>query len=199
MASREQSETITEYWFRILLSTSFSVVDIVAIIVGFGDEYEKFDPLVSSKKIEFSDDNKMVYLPKTNAMSGQSVYGLIDAIPGRDYHWKLKLIEECMYVNIGVIECDKLDGSRGCWTHGTMYYQNGKIDATYKYGESLEKGDIIELCLDLKSKYELSYIVNGRDLGKIPNYDIKEDTTYKLAIGFYQNGKINLLSSKINY
>ena len=54
------------------------------------------------------------------------------------------------------------------------------------------------MCLDLKDKYELSYIINGKDYGKIP-VDIKTDTTYKFAFGFYQTGRVSLLSFEILY
>ena len=198
MATKEQSQMIIEYWMRILTQNSFSIDDIAQLMMEFGAEYDEFDPSTSNKDMKYKDNNLTVQLPSYTTGSGKSAYGLIDATPGRIYYWKLKLIEECRYVNIGIIKSDKLDPNQGFWRSGPRYYQRGDIDATHKYGPTLTKNDVVEMCLDLKDKGELSFIVNGKDLGKIP-YDIEATSTYKLAIGYYTQGKISLQSFKIIY
>ena len=65
-----------------------------------------------------------------------------------------------------------------------------------KYGPELKKDDIIQVCLDLKDNYELSYVVNDQRLGKA--FDVKKETAYKLAISLYV-GRMSLLSYKVTY
>ena len=95
---------IIEYWCRVVLKSSFSIEDIAKIMIEFGDEYEYFDPLISSKDIEFSDNNLTVQIKDGN---GRSVYGFINARPGRNYHWKLQLLQDCYAANICIIEANQ--------------------------------------------------------------------------------------------
>ena len=200
MALEEIREIIVEYWLRVLLSSPFSHNDIVKVMLEFSDEFEYFDPSISSHVIKYSHDKRTIGLKREPLVCGESAFGAINAKPGGEYYWELKLLKNCLFVNIGIVEADKLLPNQGYWSNGIKLYHSGEIKyyskGEIKYGDKVTKGDIIEICLDLKEKYSLSYSVNSKDLGQIP-YDVKKNKTYKLAIGFYQKGKISLLSCKI--
>ena len=111
------------------------------------------------------------------------------------------MVEACDFANIGIVKADNCGKpNQGWWDKGYYYYQTGTIydftHETKEYGEEIKENDVMEICLDLKDKNELSFIVNDKDLGKIP-FDIKTDISYRLAIGFYQKGKIDLVSCEI--
>ena len=191
---------IIEYWFRqfIVNAAVISLNDITEKMVQFGNEYEYFDPLISSKRIEFIDDNLTL---QKQAGGVCSAYGFINATPAKLYRWKLELLEDCYSANIGIIEVNSLAKNDGVWDNGIRFYQGGSVHSyrttDMKYSKSVQKGDIIEMCLDLKDKYTLSYIINNKNFGVTPSGP-KRKTQYKLAIGFYQKGKVRLVSWDIN-
>ena len=202
ISSNEHRQIIVEYWARILLSTSFSINDIAKIILEFGDQYEKFDPSISVEAVRFADDDLTTFFNEDDDIYySQSSFGLIDAIPGYQYHWKVKIASYDYRGNIGIIQADKCkvirDNVTEYWwnkPYGYSYYSDGSFwhySHEQEYGVSLREGDIIEICLDLKDKDELSYIVNGKAFGIADN--VKRGHTYKLAIGLY-SGRVTLIS-----
>ena len=60
MSNPRQRKLIIEYWQRILLSSSFSMIHITDIILAFGKEYEEFDASTSTKELEFANNNTSV-------------------------------------------------------------------------------------------------------------------------------------------
>ena len=55
MPSKEENCLIVEYWFRISLSQSFSIEDILKIIFKFADDFEQFHPSLVHDDIETDD------------------------------------------------------------------------------------------------------------------------------------------------
>ena len=115
-----------------------STDDITKIMIDFGDDYEAFNPKISSQDIKFSEDNLTI---SKSIWSGRSAYGTIDAISGGKYHWKLKLIDDCPVGNGAKTDCN---------------------------GISFNAGDIVEMYLDLKDENTFKYMLNGQDVGTIP-------------------------------
>ena len=218
MATAEQRQMIIQYWMRKSLSNSLSVDDITKIMVKFGDEYEEFDSLVSSKTIHIINDALTVrFLNNAEAEDDTlSAFGIMNATPGRKYLWKMK-IGENSNGNIGIIEADKCQSvkdkdsanahdangvaAKYWWgrSYGYSYYMsNGETfhDGDYNlYGPAINKHDIIQICLDLKEENALSYILNKEDLGKA--YNVKDNTIYKLAIGLLYEGEVDLISFEV--
>ena len=203
-SSQEVRQLIIEYWCRILLSfsTSFSIDDIAKIIVEFGNEYEQFDATVSGTgmkgtTIEFGEDNLTAKFLGYN----ESAFGLIEAVPGCIYHWKIKLIEVGGHsVNIGIVEADKMETQDAAYfwgyEYGYSYYKDGQTWHNNKgkyYGDPIGKDDIIHIWLDLKDKYDLSFDKNGKKYGKA--WDVNHDTTYKLAVRV--RGSVQIFSFEI--
>ena len=188
-SSQEVRQLIIEYWFRIILCTSFSVDDIAKIMIEFGNEYEQFDTIVSATGIEETttefgkDDLTAKFVGDT-----ESAFGLLEAIPGCIYHWQIKLLElSGQSVNIGIVEADKIQYQNAAYfwgyEYGYSYYQDGQTWHNNKrksYGDSFSKDDIIHIWLDLKDNYDLSFDKNGKKYGKA--WDVNQDTTYKLAV-----------------
>ena len=196
---RYRRRMVISYWIRILICPSFSVDDVAKVMVEYGDDYEVFNPEISSKDIGFSKDNLTIY---KDGGFGKSAFGTIDVISGGKYHWKLKLIEDSPFANIGLIKAGKcIKEGQGCWLNGFSYHQTGSINVftnTYKTvsrGNPFKKNDIVEMKLDLKDGNVMSYILNGKELAKISCDHIK-DNGYKLAVGFHEKGKVTLLSFK---
>ena len=187
---------IINHWIRILKSPSISTDDIAKLIIDFGNDYEAFDPKISSKDIKFSEDNLTISKRKG---FGRSAYGTIHAISGGKYHWKLKMIEECPLSYIGLIEADHCAPDQRHWIDGFSYYYGGGI---YEYGMKTDckdigagAGDIVEMYLDLRDENTLKYMLNGQDLGTIPcDTGSNKNVIYKLAFGFYNSGRVSLMS-----
>ena len=93
--SDDKRQMVIENWVRVLLSNSFSINDISKIILEFGSQYEKFDTSISVKAIKFTDDDLTVFFNEDDDKhDSQSAFGLMDAIPGKEYHWKVKIMSE---------------------------------------------------------------------------------------------------------
>ena len=204
--SNAVKQLIIECWFRKLIELELSIEDIAKIIIEFADEYEQFDPEKTSKDLKLENDNLDVYLPTIASLLTARSFGLLDATPGRKYHWKIKILDE-MSGNIGIIEADKYisfsKGTDGWWyyPYGYAYYSGKDLYNDYEnttyivYGEEYDVDDIIDVWLDLKDNYDLSFGKNEKKFGKA--FDLKKDTTYKLAIGLYSGG-VRLMSFEIN-
>ena len=203
--SPELRQIIIEYWSRIFLCLSIHIQDIAKIMVEYGDETEEFVPSISSKEMKFDNSNLTVYYHGNGDGEWVNAYGMIEAYPGCTYHWKLKLIEEDTEPNIGIIESTKHKESastdNGWWNESFGYslFQDGDIyhhEHWGPYAVAIGKNDIVDIFLDLKENYEISFAVNDKKYGKA--YDVNKETNYRLAIGLY-NGKISLISFEISY
>ena len=196
---------IIAYWNRKLSVSSFSIDDIINIIIKFGEPYEEFDSSLVAASLKSSKTTleKLDYRGPT-----ASGFGLFTATAGDKYHWKIKILEWSS-INIGIIEADfaKDNLNRGWWDelYGFSYHQDGNIYTSPKafganwngsrnYGDSFGALDIIHIHLDLRDNYEISWGKNNKkyDTG----FDLKKKTNYKLALGFYK-GKIELESFQI--
>lgn len=129
------------------------------------------------------------------------IFGIINAVPGGIYYWKIKIIDynNLSRLYIGVIQADKVSSKPPpfLWwgrPYGYALFQDGDFCHNgdfFPYSMEFETNHIIEMCLDLKDNYALSYIVQGVDYGKA--YSVKADTTYKLGISM-DHGKVELLT-----
>ena len=210
--SKSERLIITQYWFRLFVSTVFSMDNIAKIVIEFGNEYEEFDIRVSHQYLVFDDESNSISITEADIEDPDadievvSGFGKIDAISGHKYHWKLQLLEESK-IKVGIVEADKLKQYPGFFNEnhhwwlrswGYAYYYKSYIlhdTMKKKYGEQLERGDVIEMWLDLEKNYDLSYVVNDTEYGKA--FDVDKDKTYRLAIGFVE-GKVSLISFELN-
>ena len=83
----------------------------------------------------------------------------------------------------------------GCWwnsSYGYSYYcHDGLIyhnKLSKSYADSYTSNDTIDIWLDLKTKYELSFSKNGKLFGKAA--DVSPNATYRLAIAMERTGAI---------
>ena len=209
MTERKERELVVEYWYRTLLSVSLSCDDITKIIVEFGEAFERFEESLASKCIKIEDDGT-VLLSQATRYACNNAFGVFRAISGYTYHWKLQIMQSMTFnkfqANIGIIEADKceecLPASAPLWfCSGIGYaYYSGDGNAWHmhfygkEYGETYTDNDVIDIRLDLKDNYMVSWGKNEKDYGK--GFDVKQDTGYKLAIGIYY-GKVKLISLDI--
>lgn len=210
MSSRRERELIAAYWYRTLLCLELSFDDIIKIVIEFGEAFECFEKSLMSQNMNVNDDGTI--LTQTSSLfkyKTVNAFGVFTAVPGHRYHWKVQLIQveneqgKETRTNIGVIEADKykenLDKLWCCRGNGYSYYSDdGDIyHEQYvgdKYGDKYSSGDIIDIRLDLKDNYSISWGKNGNDYGK--GFNVMEEMEYKLAIGIYY-GKVKLLSLEI--
>ena len=213
MSAEETRRMIIDYWYRkVLSSSSFSIDDIAKIMIEFSEEYDKFDAKIVDFNVKHgtldleNDDQTISHYNVGNDWESYSMtgYGIVEAIAGRKYHWKLQIIDKTIDANIGIIDAKLQNGKTGkditeCiwWEEddGFSYYSiTGDLwheNEVNTYGVGLDKDDIIEIWLDLKENNELRYTVNDKDYGTAAK--VKSDITYKLAVGLW-TGKITLLS-----
>ena len=132
-----------------------------------------------------------------------TVVGSTNTTPGYIYHWMLKLDEKKLpSMNIGIIEAGKCDDYQGVdhWIYPYTYsiYPNGQVwdnDACEKCANGLKAGDMIDIWLDLRNNYNLSFGQNGQKYGN--SIDVAKGKQYKLAIGS-RGGILTLLSFQIS-
>ena len=216
MSSKEDRSLIINYWFRKTIAAKFTIKDIIKIIVEFAEEIEIFDASISSKYIKLEEDNCSVFFPSRHERAeygipqapnpvefSASVFGIVDATPGHKYHWKIKIIGDTN-PNIGIIEADKCLAERDefadhWWIesygysislYGWKYHNNSSAF----YAGIILSGEI-DVWLDMKDNYDLSYGHNGKEYGTAWNVD--KHKTYKLAIGLYY-GRVELVHFKVD-
>ena len=197
---------ILSHWFRVLIKSCLSFDDISKIIIEYAAEYEEFDEITSDKTCKIKKDGQLLRKKGDAGLGACNGFGKFEANPGRMYHWKLKAQKVGdKELNIGVIEADFVEnGYREDWwneSYGYSYFAwNGDIynkgQSKRNYGDKYGVGDIIDIWLDLKDEYELSFAKNGEKYGKAA--DMKKLTNYKLAIGMYRGIKaVEILSFEI--
>ena len=209
MSNRRQRELIIEYWYRALLSISYSLNDIVKIIIEFGKIMDRFDKELVHKSITMNHDGSelsKIKQFKKQTMANSNAFGTFTATPGRIYRWKLKMmkiVDKTSYldVDIGVIEADEATSLYKrwcCYADGYSYNKNGKIYhysyAGTSYGQQYTENDIIDVLLDLKAAYDISWQRNGNIFGK--GFDVKKEKDYKLAVGIHC-GNVKLIAFEI--
>ena len=108
--SQEHRQFIIEYWYRTVLVTSNSILDILNIMIAFGDQYECFDEEISSKEFEYTDEFMILHPAKDKDSSTygygevRSVYGKVDAEPGYKFHWILRCLDDLIWTNYGICQ-----------------------------------------------------------------------------------------------
>ena len=214
-SSSHQRRLIIEYWFRVILYNDISIANISKIALDFGAEYETFDRALSYKGILI--ENGTLAFKEGKGWGDWSVFGIIVATAGNMYHWKIKLSapleRENAYIslNIGIIEADKCEQYQklSWWTEvGISYFSScGSIflydEVTkeckyHEYGKGFEEEDeiIMDIWLDIKDKYELSFAKNDENYGKAT--DVKKSMEYRLAVSICDPAtKAELLSFDI--
>ena len=207
MSNRERV-LITEYWYRTLLGTAFSINDITKIIAEFAEESDVFDTEISHKNIKLSEQDSIAHKevdPDDVLKIPLSGFGTMTAIKGRKYHWKLHIMksEEKASLNIGILnakECKTSNNQFWWWNNnGYSYYDDGQLyhkGRVRSYGEPFDIGDTIHVHLDLKENNGLSFSKNDKKFEKA--WDIPNNIDYKLAIGLY-SGKIRITSFEVIY
>ena len=170
------------------------VADVLEIIIQFGDGFEGFDSSLSHSLIKIEDNingnGKTLYKSEIS-WSDCNAFGLATARPGAIYHWKLKVCNAMdSYLNIGIMEAnlisDYMDKAWISHRNGYSYYAvDGKIyndNKWWGYGKKYAKhGTIIDIWLDLKDKYQLSFAANDEKFGAASS--VQPNTNFKLAIG----------------
>ena len=201
--SNSERKLIVEYWYRTLISVSLSFDDIAKIIIAYGKALERFDKSLVDKKIILNHDELM--LSKLHGRQDfKNGFGTFIAGPGQKYHWRIKLMNQdtnSIKVNIGIIEKDYVNLNWELWCcsgFGYSYYTDGKIyHDSYngdRYGEPFGVNDVIDVWVDLKKYYAISWSKNGQHFGK--GFDVKRRTDYRLAIGIYY-GQIQLIDFEV--
>ena len=202
--TKQNREMIVENWYRESLLKNDSIKDITQIIIKFSNEYDIFDRTISCNFAKINASDNITEFPDNYELENDdtaSAYGELTARPGRKYQWRLKLLSDGD-ANIGIIRAHDTNRrySQYWWErrYGYSYFTDGTISTKdyvkSNYGPYLKTDDIIEICLDLKEKYSLSYIVNGLDYGQA--FTVEHPINYKLAVSLYNNqqGKIQLIS-----
>ena len=210
VASMER-QLIVANWFRKLIEFDLSIQDISKIIIELGDPYEQFDPEETNKYLKLDNDNLDVNLTSEHdefVLVVVSSFGLTETSPGHKYHWKIQALDGMKGGNVGIIKANacssyKYETNANWWgdTAGYAYYSvTGALYHNYQrtssrpYADGFGTNDIIDVWLDLKDNYTLSFGKNGKSYGKA--FDVNRDMTYKLAVGLYSGG-LRLISFEI--
>jgi len=117
---------------------------------------------------------------------------------GRQYHWKVKVLEGSNDVNVGVIwsETAKKNKKQMWWLDemGYAYWgDDGQVyhGAKYKeYGATYGEGDVIDVWLNLK-KWNVAFAKNGEKYGKA--FKVEKKKSYRLGVGFNGPHAVRLL------
>ena len=129
---------------------------------------------------------------------------LFTATPNNKYHWRVKIVNDKTSTNIGIIEALQYSENKrsGWWwcTFGFSLFHNGKLYSSggvREYGASVyRKGDVVDIWLDLKDNFDLSFGKNGEEYGKA--FDVKQDTDYKLAVSLMHGVELELVLFEIH-
>ena len=157
--------------------------------------YDEFHESLNTELISIENNGITSICKGKSSGRVQSAFGKLIVCPGMKYYWKIKLIEiEDGCLCIGVVESDKPFMATSLWWNkswGYAYYCSaGHLfnDDWRKYGEELSNnGDIIEIWLDLKDDYTMSYAGNCKSYGIA--FDMNKSTKYRLAIGMWKSAK----------
>ena len=196
MATESDRPLIIAYWFRILISESIGIDNISSIISNFAEEYEHFESSLVHEEIMIEDEGETLLNKPEISHSRRSAFGSIIAKPGNKYHWKVHVVSGCSSINIGVIEADEAHKNvdKYWWNqgYGYSYFQvgllfNGYLDENDdpSYGGYISDDDIIDVWLDLKDHYQLSFAKNDENYGKA--FDMKQNMDYRFSVGFATN------------
>ena len=195
---------IVEYWFRVSVKSEISIQDVAKVVAEFARMYERFDASLSHKEMKIENEGQLIYPASKSTLA--SAFGTMMVTPGNKYHWKLKVIgDDIKGINIGIIESQECSKSKSdywwCKEYGFSYHsKNGWLyhrvitdgslrGSSKQYGDRYGDNDVIDIWLDLKDKYELSFSKNNKDMGKAS--DVKKETDYKLAVGIRISNKDN--------
>ena len=184
------------------------------MIIQFAKENEKFDGTLSHFLFLLQDNWSSLCL-SDRQNSGISAFGKVIAVPGRKYHWKLKIMTNTDKLSIGVVENKLILGEQSDGSHNENYWlhKNGYLYRSdgNKYGKSNgakysnaygRKGDIIDVYLDLRDGVHLSFGKNGIKYGKAYGkksgtsrlFMMEDGVSYRLAISAQNPCGIQLLS-----
>ena len=99
--SATEKGLVFEYWFRIVIGGDITIADIAQIVVAFADEYEKFIPSLTCGSIAIANNGAVL---ETFSDAHSMAFGQATATPGRQYHWKIKVINSGRkFLNLGII------------------------------------------------------------------------------------------------
>ena len=181
--------------------------DIVNLINTFGKTLETFDPDLIYSALQVDDGYETITNPEGSYQ--KSAFGKMIAVKGRIYHWTVKIDEDVYgrdpYINIGIFDANKAKNNLdGCWwkkEYGYSYFKSGTIwsyssEINTKYGTRHKAGDIIEMWLDLKDKYTLSYAKNDKHFGVA--FKIPSNTSYRFGLNVAR-GKVTIIAFEITF
>ena len=205
MTSKPVREFVISYWYRTTTASfeSFSIEDIIKIIIEYGQPIEKFVASTVHQQLIIENEGRILRDHK-NSGSQLSGFGSFTAKPESKCHWRVKIVNDRTSTNIGIIEASKYaeNKSTGWWwcKFGFSLFHNGKIYSSGVVREyqadTYHKGDIIDVWLDLKDNFDLSFGKNGKEYGKA--FDVKHDTDYKLAVSLMRGVVLELVSFETN-
>ena len=193
MATEAEIPLIIAYWFRIMISRLIVIDNISSIISKFAEQHEHFKSSLVHKEIMIENEGKTLLNTAETRLGRKSAFGSIIAKPGYKYHWQVHVVSGVSDINIGVIEADKAQKSvdKYWWNEGygfsyfflgQLYNGNWDEDDDRSYGRILGDGDIIDVWLDLKDHYQLSFGKNEEDYGKA--FDMKQKMDYRFSVCF---------------
>ena len=175
----------------------FLMPDISSVIIAFAKEYEKFDSTLSHHAFLLYNELKSLTLTDPQK-SGLSAFGKVIAVPGRKYHWKLKILTSADRMSIGVVEDKLIDTANANNNDSLWLHQNGYSYRTdgYKYGKSHigkysngygNEGDIIDVYLDLRfDDVYLSFGKNGIKYGNAYGKSIGTSRKFMMKVVNYR-------------
>ena len=200
----EFTSLMIAYWFRILLSPILSIHDILPIIIQFADQFEEFDVVLTHRELNIDIENKRIS-SRSHSHERKSAFGKILILPGRKYHWRIKIIQadDCT-VYVGILQANKCKNSlnRYWWTYQYGYsYCNGGVFSNKRLcvvcGESFGTGDVIDIWLDYKESNTLSFGKNYKRFDE--TFDVEPNIKYKFGVSISKICEIEIVHFEIEY
>ena len=110
MSTLEQKTMIFEYWFRVFIGLNITIGDITEIAVEFADEYDMFTTSLTYGPAIIENNGQLL---KSDANYLCDAFGIVNAIKGGIYHWKIKVLNpgNCD-LNIGIVIAENTENSK---------------------------------------------------------------------------------------
>ena len=76
------------------------------------------------------------------------------------HHLMLELASDIAFVNVGIIQADKWETKKALYFWSEAFCEDGQIwhsNKGFNHGDKFTSGDIIDIWLDLRNNYDLSF------------------------------------------